>query len=295
MNRLIIFVVVLSFSCSPFLRSQTKEFPLAGISYQYDKLKYEDIDGYVTSWDAFINYPIKKVNKSVFLGKMQLIARSFVDLEDSYNQKVYGLENNFFWNTTLANQDKWTVWGQAGLFSDFVDISEKDIRYSIGFHYLDYWHDRLKTGYGIGYSRQFYGHQINPFLSIDYRINPKLKLTGMLPVRPKLTYQITENWSCSNEFYGNVDTFRLSETEYENSFIRINNWYYLSKIEYLLKKHHLFTIGVGFDFVHNLKFYNDSNAGTITLFTFDLNEAVKPVSELKTRGFKFQVSYRFIL
>jgi len=293
-NRLII-LVVLSFGCPSFLVAQEDSFPLLGASYQYDNLKYNEVNGHVASFEAFLNYPVKKLNNGVILGKMQFISQAYEDLGEPYNQKVYGLENTFFWNKELKNQDKLTVLAQVGVFSDFVDISGKDLKYSIGFRYLNHWHDRLKTGYGVGYSRQFFGHQINPFLSIDYQINDKLKLIGMLPIRPKLVYQVSEKVHWTNEFYGNVNAFRLSESEYDNSFIRINNWYYLSKIEYLCKNHHLFSIGIGFDFIHTLKFYNDNQANTITLFTFDINEPTKPVSELKTRGFKFQIGYRFIL
>ncbi|MGV7105196.1 DUF6268 family outer membrane beta-barrel protein [Flavobacterium sp. U410] len=296
MSRLIIFLIGLSFlSCPSFLRAQSNEFPLVGVTYQYDRLKKGDTVGQVNNFDFFLSYPIKKLKKGKIIGRTQFTSQTIADLDDAYNHTLYGIETNIFWDKNLSNQNKLNLFTQIGIFSDLEDISGKDFRYSIGMRYLNYWHEKLKMGYGIGYSKQFSGHQINPFLYIDYQINPKLKLTGLLPVRPKLMYQINDKVSWSNEFFGNLTTFRLSETEYNNSFIRINNWYYLSKMEFLVRKHHMFSFGAGFDFIYNLKFYNDNQANTVTLFTFDLNKSVKPISELKTKGIKFQIGYRFVL
>ncbi|WP_312901919.1 DUF6268 family outer membrane beta-barrel protein [Chryseobacterium taichungense] len=266
---------------------------LFGVSYGYENIKNDSVQGKIKDIDAFLNFPIYRDEKRTAGGRLQFKSRSISGLDPTLSKNLYNADVFVFWQLKIKQKYKVYFFAQVGAYSDFKDISEEDFRYSFGARYTIQHNDNLKTGWGISYNRQFYGHQLNPFISVDYQITPKLQLTGLLPIRPKLIYAINDKLSWTNEISASAASYRLSASEENSRFLRINNWFGISSLEYKLAGHHKFSLGFGYDFVNNLKLYEDTASNNWSIFTFDFRQKSKPIQEIKTRGLRFNVGYSF--
>lgn len=277
------------------IKAQEKKPNLFGVEYGYDKTKNDSARGNIKSVDAFLNFPVFRGEKRMIGGRLHFRSQDISGLDSDLDKNLYSTDFNIFWQKQIREKYKIYLFGQIGVYSDFKDISGEDFRYSLGVRYTIRHNDKLTSGWGISYNRQFFGHQLNPFISVDYQISPKLQLTGLLPIRPKLIYTINEKLLWTNEIIGNATSYRLSAVEENSRFIRINNWYGMSRLEYTLQKHHQFSIGLGYNFRNSIKLYEDGNGNNWSIFTFDLNNKSKPIQEIKSKGLKFEVGYSFNL
>lgn len=266
---------------------------LFGMSYGSDKIKSDSAKGKIKDIDAFLNFPIYRDEKRTAGGRLQFRSRSISGLDPELSKDLYSADVFVFWQLKIKQKYKLYLFAQVGAYSDFKDISEEDFRYSFGARYTIQHNDNLKTGWGISYNRQFYGHQLNPFISVDYQITPKLQLAGLLPIRPKLIYTINGQLSWTNEIVAGAGSYRLSANEESSRFIRINNWYGMSSLEYKLAGHHKFSLGIGYDFINNFKLYEDTADNNWSIFTFDLHQKSEPIQEIRSRGLRFNIGYSF--
>lgn len=266
---------------------------LFGINYGSDKIKNDSVKGKIKDIDAFLNFPIYRDEKRTAGGRLQFKSRSISGLDPALSKNLYSADVFIFWQLKIKQRYKVYFFAQIGAYSDFKDISEEDFRYSFGARYTIQHNDNLKTGWGISYNRQFYGHQLNPFISVDYQITPKLQLAGLLPIRPKVIYSINDQLSWTNEIVAGAGSYRLSANEEDSRFIRINNWYGMSSLEYKLAGHHTLSLGIGYDFINNLKLYEDTADSNWSIYTFDLRQRKEPIREIKSRGLRFNIGYSF--
>lgn len=291
MNRGLLLLLSIFFSIK--IQAQEGKPDLFGVSYGSDKIKNDSVKGKIKDIDAFLNFPIYRDNEETVGGRLQFKSRSISSLDPAFSKDLYGTDFFVFWQLKIKQKYKLYFFAQIGAYSDFKDISEEDFRYSLGARYTIQHNDNLKTGWGISYSRQFYGHQLNPFISFDYQITPKLQLTGLLPIRPKLIYTINDKLSWTNEIFASAGSYRLSASEDNSRFIRINNWYGMSSLEYKLSGNHKISLGIGYDFINSLKLYEDNTATNWSIFTFDLRQKSEPIQEIRSRGLRFNIGYSF--
>lgn len=274
--------------------AQETIIPIAGLNYQVGIMKNDSINAKNQRYNAFINLPIlNKPNDKLAL-RLEFERFTISDVEPIFNQNVKGVDASLAWNHKLESRNSLTFFFQYGLYSDFETVSLKDTRFRLGGSYFIKHSDRLKTGWGISYAYQFFGHQINPFIVVDYNISPKLKLSGLFPIRPKLTYQINKNFSWTNELSGNVENYRFSESE-NPFFLEISGWKVMSNLDCTIAKHHRLSLGFGYILRQNTKVFESAERSDWKIFTFDISKKNEPISEVSTRGLMWNIGYSFVL
>lgn len=286
----ILFVVFIA--ARSFGQFQTPSF--FGINYSPSKIKNDSINGTSNDVNAYLNFPVYRNDKQFIGARINYESIHTNEVNSYFDRHFTGTDLNVFWQSKLNEKHKLYVFAKGGIYSDYKDISGKDIRFLIGSGYITKNSDRLSTGFGLIYGRQFFGNQINPYIAIDYDITPKLNLSGILPVRPVLTYKISNRFSWVNEIDGNVQTFRLSQTDYDNSFVQIIGWKYVSSAQFLAGKHHMFTAGIGY-LAQTQGYYNDEDVNNWKIFTFNISQKNKPIELLKMHGVTFSIGYDFVL
>ncbi|MDX3915608.1 MAG: DUF6268 family outer membrane beta-barrel protein [Pseudosphingobacterium sp.] len=284
---IVAFFIVISTS------AQVKTPELFGVDYSIDKLKNDSINGSLYNINAFTNFPIYKNDKNVFGGRIQYKTRNINELNNEINRDFHSFDINTFWGIKLNEKAELLAFAQLGLYSELKDWNADDLRYSFGFRYNITHGSKLKTGWGLAYNKQFFGNQISPFIFVDYDFNYRWKISGLFPIKPKLSYKINEKMNWVTELSGSANSFRISDTE--NNFVRINNWNVVSKIEYTLRKHHQFFAGFGHNLRQDIKLYNQGSGNDWTIFTFDITGKEKPIYQARTSGYKLEIGYRFIL
>ena len=106
---------------------------------------------------------------------------------------------------------------------------------------------------------------------------------------------LSEKIFLSGEISGSASSYRLSATENNSRFIRINQWYGLSSLGFILRKQHLLSIGLGYNLRQTIRLYDDGQNQGLSIFTFDMKKTGTPVAEDKIRGAILNVGYSFRL
>lgn len=273
--------------------AQVRTPELFGVDYSVDKIKNDSVNGSLNNINAFLNFPIYKNDKNVFGGRIQYKTRNINEVNNEINRDFHSLDINTFWGRKLNEKAGLLAFAQLGLYSELKDWNTDDLRYSFGFRYNITHSPKFKTGWGLVYNKQFFGNQISPFIFVDYDFNERWKISGLFPIKPKLSYKINEKMNWITELSGTVNSFRLSNTD--NNFVRINNWNVVSKIEYTFRNHHQFFVGLGYNMRQDIKLYNQDSGNDWTIFTFDITKKEKPIYQTQTSGYKLEIGYRFIL
>ena len=211
----------------------------------------------------------------------------------TYVRTLHGLIFQGAWMYKFTNRRSMTIFGQAGLFSDMKDVSGKDFRYSAGFRYRFYHSQKLSTGWGLAYSRQFFGNQVVPFIDVDYKPNAKWNISGQFPIKPKVLYHISRKLSAGLELNGEASSYRLSANERNNRFVQINQWSGLLRLEYPLAKVWQLHLGIGRSFKQSYKLYDDTSTTRWTIITVPVGSRPDPVQKIERTGLHAQLGISF--
>lgn len=273
-------------------RAQEKE--LASVNYAVSKLKYEDTITNARQLDVKLRMPLYQKHKSIIGATIGYKNVSLHQFPDNYTPSLHGIIFQGAWMYKITPRRSLTLFTQVGLFSDMEDISEKDFRYSAGFRYRLKHSDKLSTGWGLAYSRQFFGNQVVPFIDVDYRPNEKWTIAGQFPIKPKIRYNVNKKLSAGLELNGEAASYRLSATESNNQFIQINQWTGLAKLEYQFAKAWRLNLGFGRNFKQSYKLYNDASTTPWTIITFPIGDKPDPVQKIESGGLNIQLGISLI-
>lgn len=266
---------------------------LISINYSIAKLKYNDTSANAKQLDIKFRLPLYQKNKNTIAATIGYKNVALNNFPLCYTQSLYGITLQTIWLHKFSNKKSIMIFAQAGLFTDITDISIKDYRYAAGFRYRYKHSDKLTTGWGLAYSRQFFGNQVVPFIDVDYIPNDKWSVTGQFPIKPKVLYHFNKKLSAGVEINGEAASYRLSAIEKNNQFIQINQWAGLAKLEYQFAKAWQFSFGIGRNFKQSYKLYSDASTTPWTMITIPLGEKPTPVQKLEGKGLdvKFGLSF----
>lgn len=275
------------------LSSVAQERDVASINYGISKLKYNDTSANAKQLDIKFRLPLYQKGKNTFSATIGYKNVELSNFPKSYTQKLQGFTLQAAWLHKISGSKSIALFAQAGLFSDIEDISTKDFRYSAGVRYRVKHSDKLSTGWGLAYSRQFFGNQIIPFIDVDYRPNDKWSITGQFPIKPKILYNFNKKVSAGIEINGDAASYRLSASEKSNQFVQINQWAGRAKLEYQFAKSWQFNFGIGRNFRQAYKLYNDASTTPWTIITIPLGDKPAPVQQIDSKGLNIQFGINF--
>jgi hypothetical protein len=281
--------------CLPFiLKAQFQSPEFAGINFTNYKIKNENMDGKSQNVNAFINFPIIVNDKNYLGGRINYTNNQFENISDLFDKNLTGIATNLIWSNKLNDKKRLILACNIGIYSDFKDISASDFRFGAASVYSVLHSSKLSSGVGLAFMKQFTGYQLNPLFQIDYVINERWLLSGLIPLKSKLTYKICEHLNWTNELFGNVESYRLSQKYLGNSVVEISGWNVQSSFSLMLKKHHRFTLGFGYSIRQRMSYFEDLKSDDWKIFTYNLSKKNKPVSEIEAKGIRCIIEYNFV-
>ncbi len=275
------------------INSFSQDRDWATVNYSFSKLKYNDTAAHAKQVDVKFRLPVYQGDKNTIAGAIGYKNVTLNNFPESYSKNLHGVILQAVWLHRFSSKKSITLFTQAGLFSDMKDINAKDFRYSAGFRYRYTHSGKLSTGWGLAYSRQFFGNQVIPFIDVDYKPNEKWSITGQFPVKPKVLYHFNNQLSAGIEINGEAASYRLSATEKNNQFVQINQWTGLAKLEYQFTKAWQFNIGIGRNFKQTYKLYDDASTTAWTVITIPLGDKPDPVQKMDSKGLNVQLGISF--
>jgi len=256
---------------------------LASIGYAFSRFKKQDSTYSTGILDVSARLPIYQKGRNRVAGVFNYKNVLLDGFPAGFASPLQGLSLNLGWETRLNDRKSLAVYLQNGLFSDFGDISGKDIRYGMGFRYKVRHSEKFSTGFGLGYSRQFFGNQVVPFIYLDYRPNERVTIAGQFPMRPKFQYQINSENTFAIELAGDASSYRLAE-KLGNGIVQVNQWRIAVKWERKVFRYFELFAGLGINLRNTYKQYGVAAKVRWTVLTFPVGEKQAPAQKLSGMG-----------
>lgn len=278
------------------LASRAQDREVAGVSLSYAPLKYNDTLASVQQLEARFRFPLFAGIKSQLIGTVSYRRTTFNDFDSFTDRSLQGISSQLAWLRRTGARTEMLLFAQAGLFSDFADISAKDLRLSAGFRYRVRQSPSVKYGFGLAYSRQFFGNQIIPFIDFDWRPDNRWHVYGQFPVKPRIEYSLTNNWTLGTGLLGEASSYRLSAKDHQNQFVKNAQWGLNMYTEKAVYKSLTLHVGTGCYLKRTFRKYNDSDHSPWTVITVPLGTKPDPVMKADSRSWfvEFAVSYNLL-
>jgi len=79
--------------------------------------------------------------------------------------------------------------------------------------------EKLKLGFGALFNQEFFGPNLVPLVNLDWKLNERWSIVGLLPVYGKVKYRFSDRLDGGLSHFGLVTTYRLGASEYEGDYI----------------------------------------------------------------------------
>lgn len=287
-----ILMFMLTSSSVSLLYAQDNDW--VALQYNGSNIAYHDTAAYVRQVDIKARLPIYMKNSNTWIGALGYKNVSLSHFPENYATGVlHGMLLQTAWIHRFTKYKSIALFIQAGIFSDMKDINSKDIRFSSGFRYRIKHSEKLSSGWGLAYARQFFGNQLIPFIDVNYNPNGKWSISGQFPIKPKILYHVNKKLSAGIEISGEASSYRLSATSQNNRFVQMNQWTGLGKIEYCITPAWQLHIGLGSNFKQSYKLYEDASAAKWTIITIPVGQKQEPIRRIDSRSLNVQcgISY----
>jgi len=191
--------------------------------------------------DYFLNFflPKKFKNGNVLLMRFSSeMLNSTITPDSSYTSKVYNfclplgfqfLSKNKKWKTVLLGIPK--------IASDFKGVVNKyDYQYGGVFLENYEYSEKFKIKAGLYYNREAFGNFFIPLIGVDWKVNDRINLYGIMPTSYKIEYAILKNKLYSGlNFKSLTRSFRLSQKQ-NFDYVRYNEIQLKLFVEYFVYK-----------------------------------------------------------
>lgn len=267
---------------------------IVNVNYSASKLSYENTTATTRLLEVKLRIPIYHNDSTTFITAINYKNLVLSSFPSQYTNNLQGISAQFVYNRILSDSRSIAVFAQAGIFSDFKDISGEDFRYGGGFNYNIKHSYRLTSGWGLFYARQFFGNQIVPFISINYQPNNRWSVTGQLPVKEKILYHFNDKTSAGVELSGEGNSYRLSASENQSNYVKVTQWAALAKFEYKFTRSWQLNAGMGSNVIQNYELFANGSTSSWTIITSPLGKKQQPLQQVKNRGFTAQIGISYI-
>ncbi len=198
-------------------------FELASFQYLYSPNNKSDFLDNKTDYSNFkgsLNLPIViNDNNTLILGFFGQAAKLKNSSPVLTNYNMYNTTLNLTWFKKVSGKNSFFLTFAPQIASDFIDITNKDFRFNSCFGYINTRNENFKMLYFLQYQHEFNGPTFFPLVGFDWKINEKFKLNTLLPAILDFKYLPTQKIGLG--FYADADitTYRLSETNNNNSYM----------------------------------------------------------------------------
>ena len=105
------------------------------------------------------------------------------------------------------------------LMTDFQNVDGKALQLGGIVLYENIFHSDLMMRFGALYSNELGGPLVVPLVHLDWRINPKWSISGMLPMYGKVNYHVNENFTAGLSHFGLITSYQLGHPDYEGDYM----------------------------------------------------------------------------
>jgi len=207
--------------------------------------------------------------------------------------QFHSITGSLLFNYSVSHTTSISFIGLATMASDFKQSPVAgDILYTVGVRFGFRPTASFKYGITMLYTRNYSGNFLLPLPDIDWSISKRLSLTGIIPARASLKYQLSDMQSLGVTASFNGSMFRLNEdTRNQYIHLRQNNAGFIYDVK--LSQQWKFNLVAGHTFLQRLETFNMDQKVAFDGFN-KLSNRISNISYLQN-SFIFQggISYEF--
>lgn len=209
-------------------------------------------------------------------------------------KNLYRLSIPLMLQVSVGEKYKLNFIVDPSLSSDFEDITGNDFRYNAALRLVRNKWDGMSWSAGIGISKQFFGMQVVPFYQANIPLTPRLSLSGALPMKPRLTFEISPEKQVGFALAASAGSFRLSAAKNEQyADIKQGEAFFF----YQQKLFGNFHIGfnAGLTFINRIRVFEKDQKIPLRLFLYDFGHERTPSASWNNNGWlmQVQIAYKF--
>jgi len=275
------------------LAALAQDKDLFNLSYRYTKLKSGDTTRNVKTFDSYLAVPLFHNEQSRLLGSIAYREVWLDNFGPDYPGQVYGTSIKLAYQTRLNEHHQLRIFAQLGAYSDYKDLSSADWRWTIGAEYIIQKPENYTFGFGLAYTKQFYGNQILPLIQVDKQLSERWEIDGVFPINPKLEYKISDKSKTGIELNVDVNTYRFNSPSKTDQYLKTSQYNFSLFYRYEIFKNWSINIKGGVSAKQQFGIYNQSDNATWTLITIPLGKKPEPVEDFKSSALTGQIGITF--
>ncbi|MEO5644816.1 MAG: hypothetical protein ABIQ40_09180 [Bacteroidia bacterium] len=254
------------FLLSPFLVKAQPFVDIVNMNAQVFGIKYKDssrANSLATTYNGSVFIPKKFVNDNMFLFRLSGEVVQLGKLEPYENLYAFGASVGFQFVSKSKNW-KAAVVAMPKLSSDLRDnISKNDFQFggTTLFNYVAN-DTSLKIKFGLYYNRECFGNFFVPLAGIDWKVNKRLSVYGILPNNMRVEYKICRNFYTGIGYKNYQRSYRLGLND-QNDFVRIKESQAKVFFDFFVWKHALLFADVAYMLKYSLIRYDDQNKNEV--------------------------------
>lgn len=105
------------------------------------------------------------------------------------------------------------------LMSDLKNVSGSHFQFGGTAMWEVKYRDELTMSYGAMFNQELYGPYIVPVVNLDWQINDRWNISGLLPIYSKISYKASPSFSFGLNHFGLGSTFKLGDPQYNGDYI----------------------------------------------------------------------------
>ncbi len=270
---------------------------MASLNYWNIPIKNGDSTTRIRMVDMNLDFPLHQSSLNSVFGGIELRQAHIGNFPNGENLSVYSTAFKMAFVRKVSPTLSLALFGQIGIYSDFKDVSSEDFRGLVGFQYRIKHSEQLKTGLGVAYANQFFGHQLLPYLSIDYHFKERWYLYGQVPTNVRLEYMISGKDFIGFGIRGLTNSYRLSKSQYNSQFVQNVDWMGKVYWERFFTKNLSFNVNGGYSFIQSVRLYDDIPGDLLnswTIVTFPVGKKrPEPIHEIKKSSYMLQIGVAY--
>ena len=109
------------------------------------------------------------------------------------------------------------------LMSDFNSIDKNHFQFGGMVLYNKKYSETLTMGFGLNYNQELFGPYLVPLVNLDWKLNTRWSIKGVLPIYAKIKYEINDRFNIGYHHFGLLTTYSLGAPEYKGDYMERNS------------------------------------------------------------------------
>lgn len=221
--------ILILFFLLPCLLKAQPFIDIANINAQVFKINYKDslsTKSLLTNYNATLFFPKKFANDNMLLFRLTGEMLEFGTKEPYTDLYAFSAQAGFQF---VTKNKKWKAGfiAMPKLSSDLIDhFSSKDFQYggTVLFTYVAN-DTTLKIKFGLYYNRECFGNFFVPLAGIDWKLNERFSIYGLLPNNMRVEYKVCKKLYAGIAYKNYQRSYRLNaywrNLNYNDDFVRV--------------------------------------------------------------------------